>query len=57
MCGRITLSTPADIVAEFFGLADIVPLQPRYNIAPSQPLATVRVDIETGAAPVQLRWD
>jgi putative SOS response-associated peptidase YedK len=57
MCGRITLSTPADIVAEFFGLVDIVPLQSRYNIAPSQPLATVRVDIETGARRLfEIRW-
>jgi putative SOS response-associated peptidase YedK len=44
MCGRITLTTPADIVAEVFALAGPVTLQARYNIAPSQPIPTVRAD-------------
>lgn len=42
MCGRLTLSTPARIVAEHFGLAAVPALEPRYNIAPSQPVAIVR---------------
>lgn len=42
MCGRFTLKTPAAQVAAFFGLDDVPRLEPRYNIAPSQPIAAVR---------------
>ena len=41
MCGRFTLRTPAATLAEFFQLARIPTWMPRYNIAPSQPVATV----------------
>lgn len=47
MCGRFTLTTPAEVVAEYFELADIPPIAPRYNIAPTQPVAVVRFDAET----------
>jgi putative SOS response-associated peptidase YedK len=36
MCGRYTLSTPADLVADHFGLGETPEIAPRYNIAPSQ---------------------
>lgn len=36
MCGRFTLTTPAEVLAEVFGLDEVPELQPRYNIAPSQ---------------------
>lgn len=42
MCGRITLTTPAQMVAEHFEVAEVPSLEPRYNIAPSQPVAVVR---------------
>jgi putative SOS response-associated peptidase YedK len=42
MSGRFTLSAPPDAVADLFGLADAPDLPPRYNIAPSQPVACVR---------------
>lgn len=43
MCGRYTLTTPPQVLAEYFGL-DTVPthLVPRRNIAPTQPVAVVR---------------
>jgi putative SOS response-associated peptidase YedK len=44
MCTRFTLATPADEVADFFGLPDVPDLPPRYNVAPSQPVACVRRD-------------
>src|SRR3954470_1500070 len=44
MCARFTLTAPADEVADFFGLAHGPDLPPRYNIAPSQPVACVRRD-------------
>jgi putative SOS response-associated peptidase YedK len=49
MCGRYTLATPAQVVAEHFGLAEVPELAPRFNIAPTQSVATVRrsADAET----------
>lgn len=42
MCGRYTLTTPADLVADFFALEEAVELRPRFNIAPSQTASVVR---------------
>ncbi len=42
MCGRFTLSSPAEIVAEMFELAEPPAIAPRYNIAPTQPVPVVR---------------
>ena len=43
MCGRFTLIVDPDELQEAFGLADSPPagLAPRYNIAPSQPVAVI----------------
>ncbi len=41
MCGRFTLTSPADVVAELFELIDQPAITPRYNIAPTQPIAVV----------------
>ena len=57
MCGRFTLTTPGDTLAEIFELSEVPDLPPRYNIAPSEPVATVR--LTAGHAPremVLLRW-
>jgi putative SOS response-associated peptidase YedK len=43
MCGRFTLRTTGDVVADFFGLAELPELQPRYNIAPTQAAPVVRL--------------
>jgi len=42
MCGRFTLRAPASAVAEQFALFDVAPFQPRFNVAPTQPVAVVR---------------
>jgi putative SOS response-associated peptidase YedK len=42
MCGRATLSTPPDELRELFELEHAPELIPRYNIAPSQPIAVIR---------------
>lgn len=42
MCGRFTLRTDPKTVAEHFALADLPLLEPRYNIAPGQPVDLVR---------------
>ena len=45
MCGRFSLTTPPELLAEHFDLAEVPDLGPRYNIAPTQDVAVVR---ETG---------
>ena len=49
MCGRFTLSSPAEIIAEVFETEPDERLLPRYNIAPSQPVAVVRALTDTTA--------
>ncbi len=54
MCGRFTLRAPASAVAEQFGLLDVEPLEPRFNIAPTQAVAAVRRTHENDAPARQL---
>ncbi|MBY0588614.1 SOS response-associated peptidase [bacterium] len=57
MCGRYTLKTPAERVAELFGIEPLTDLVPRYNIAPAQPIALVRQkEIGLGREMVWGRW-
>ena len=56
MCGRYTLSSSSDLVSELFDLDESVELSPRYNIAPSQEVAAVRLEPEVGRALRMLRW-
>ena len=42
MCGRATLTVPAEELRKLFGLEQLVPLAPRFNIAPSQLIAVIR---------------
>src|SRR2546426_572133 len=43
MCGRYTLKTPVERLSEKFQFPQVVSLKPRYNIAPSQSVAVVRL--------------
>lgn len=56
MCGRITLKAPADEVAQEFALADAPQLTPRYNIAPTQPVAVVRTSPDGGRVCDDFVW-
>lgn len=57
MCGRFTLRTPASVVARQFDLFQPPELAPRYNIAPTQPIAVVRLAPQSSQRElVQLRW-
>ncbi|NJS09543.1 MAG: SOS response-associated peptidase [Microcoleus sp. CSU_2_2] len=57
MCGRFTLNTSAKIIAEFFKLSEVPDIKPRYNIAPTQSVATVTVDGEKMQRQFQfMRW-
>lgn len=42
MCGRFTLTTPAAEWAALFEIDPVPDLEPRYNVAPTQPVAAVR---------------
>jgi putative SOS response-associated peptidase YedK len=63
VCGRFTLSSPAETIAGFFGLADVgeVPeLAPRYNIAPTQTVLAARAVERASGGPQRViekrRW-
>lgn len=43
MCGRISLGTTAEALAQLFKLSDLPDIKPSWNIAPGQPIAVVRV--------------
>jgi putative SOS response-associated peptidase YedK len=61
MCGRFTLTTPADEWAALFRLDEVPAIPPRYNIAPTQDVAAVRAGGEGLGSPgrrelTMLRW-
>ena len=57
MCGRFTLFEADKVLSKEFGVSGIPPLSPRYNIAPSQPVAAVRAaSAGAGRELVLLRW-
>lgn len=59
MCGRFTLRAPASAVAEQFAIFEVPPFAPRFNVAPTQPVAVVRSAPEApelGRELVWLRW-
>jgi len=57
MCGRFTRKENMQHLAELLGLPIPPPLAPRYNIAPSQLVACVRGNRETGNYEfVELQW-
>ena len=57
MCGRFTLRTPTQEIVKAFGLLDTPDLKPRYNIAPTQQIAAMRLDPESGTRKLSMfRW-
>jgi putative SOS response-associated peptidase YedK len=56
MCGRFTLRTRASVLSEHFA-CDIPDLQRRYNVAPTQMVASVRGDADSPQREfLMLRW-
>lgn len=55
MCGRFNLTVEARELAEAFRLQELPRLEPRYNIAPTQPVPVVR-ERAGGRELVELRW-
>lgn len=57
MCGRYTLSSPTDLVIDLFEVDDSPPLEPRFNIAPTQEAPIVRATDEDHQRRLDpLRW-
>jgi putative SOS response-associated peptidase YedK len=65
VCGRMTLTRSGSEIAEYFALAasgdELVsaeggPLGPRYNIAPSQQIPTIRYEAGIGRQLEWMRW-
>ena len=57
MCGRFTLHTPREILTRRFQVdLDAPDLTPRYNIAPSQPVLTVRLARDGQRRADEMRW-
>ncbi len=57
MCGRFTLLIPGEELAATFNLPQPPRMAPRYNIAPTQPVAAVRLHPGTGQRELtHLHW-
>ena len=56
MCGRFAFYSPAEATAALFGVSDVPELKPRFNNAPTQSIAAVRLDSEESRELALLRW-
>ena len=56
MCGRFAFYSPAEAVSRLFAAETIADLPTRYNIAPTQPAPTVRLDQDSVRRLNLLRW-
>jgi putative SOS response-associated peptidase YedK len=56
MCGRYTLTVSGRVLAELFDLDEVPELVPRFNIAPTQQVAIVRVDADGERRWSEARW-
>ncbi len=56
MCSRYSLTSPPEAVRDTFGYANVAEFPPRYNIAPTQPVAIVRREPTGERALGLVRW-
>ena len=56
MCGRFAFYSPSEATAALFGVSNAPEVKPRYNIAPTQTIAAVRVSSEDSREVAMLRW-
>ncbi len=56
MCGRFTLASKAQTIAEYFGIDLPYDLKPRYNIAPSQDVLVIKQSTEHKPEFCIMRW-
>lgn len=56
MCGRYTLTAPAEVLSEVFEIGEPVDWTPRYNIAPTQEAAVLGLNHDGGRSIGKMRW-
>lgn len=57
MCGRFSQTASLEVIAKQFAVSDPLLFKSRYNIAPSQSVAAIRIEPDTTARKlVMLRW-
>jgi putative SOS response-associated peptidase YedK len=56
MCARFTLTSPPNLIAELFDLDLLVDVGPRFNVAPTQDVLTVRSTPDGDPEFARLRW-
>jgi putative SOS response-associated peptidase YedK len=56
VCGRFAFYSPGEAAAALFGVSASLDVRPRYNIAPTQDIAAIRVDERGTRELVMLRW-
>ncbi len=56
MCGRYSLTTPAEALVDLFDAGPLDGFAPRYNIAPTQTVPVVRLDEDGERQWAWLRW-
>ena len=56
MCGRYAFYSPSEAVAALFGVSASPTVEPRYNIAPTQFVASIRRSEEQRNELMMLRW-
>lgn len=56
MCSRYSMTSPPEAVRRLFKYAETPTFPPRFNIAPTQPVAIVRIDHDGARAFALVRW-
>ena len=56
MCARYSLTSPPEAIRKMFGYANNEDFPPRYNIAPTDPVAVVRNDLRQARELSLMRW-
>ncbi len=56
MCGRFAFYSPSEATAALFGVSGAPDLKARYNIAPTQDIAAVRLSAQETRELAMLRW-
>lgn len=56
MCGRFALAATGEEVAAHYQLAEVPFIAPRFNIAPTQPVAAVRLDLGGARQLTHFQW-
>lgn len=56
MCGRFAFYSPSEATAALFGVSGAPDVKPRYNIAPTQDIAAIRVNTDGMREFTMLRW-